>query len=513
MTRHRAALLCAVLLCAPRAALLGQASPYLYLHHPAYAEIDLLIERGVLRGLSPVVRPYRRGDIARALLHADTSRASRAERGWLARLRRELRPELDAIQPGASGERTRVAAEAAVNVTGRTNAHRDLLRPSPAHPGRSDVAGEFDLRAAFPGVAVESHLRADSYYWHDPQVPVRVTSNTFRERAEDAYLELQGRHARFLVGRLYRNWAPTRVPGTQLSDYAYSFDQAALWAGTEKLNLSLIAARLDDYPSDVRRYLALHRIDWQPTPDLALYVAEGVLYAGPGRDFELEFLNPVSFWFHENTNQTSYRGVTNNNSQLAVGFWWRPRPSLIAYADFMLDDIRLNAGAPNGFRYAFYGGLVFPRLARAAVGRVGYAQVSSLAYRTFADFERYTFRELGLGWDIADAELYTAEVDFFPTAALRAGPRLALLRRGEGDFRQPFPANFDSLPRVLTGVVETTLRVAVAGGWRLGPVLSVDWDAGPNFVANRGHVRDRSLTQFEGRLTLRAALGRAGSLE
>jgi hypothetical protein len=104
-------------------------------------------------------------------------------------------------------------------------------------------------------------------------------------------------------------------------------------------------------------------------------------------------------------------------------------------------------------------------------------------------------------------------VDFFPTAALRAGPRLALLRRGEGDFRQPFPANFDSLPRVLTGVVETTLRVAVAGGWRLGPILSVDWDAGPNLVANRGHVRDRSLTQFEGRLTLRAALRRAGSLE
>ena len=510
MTRNRAVLLCAALLCAPRAVALGQdASPYLYLHHPLYAEIDLLIERGVLRGLSPVVRPYRRGDIARAVRDADTSGASGAERGWLARLRRELRPELEALEGG--GERTRVAAEGIVSVTGRTHAHRDLLRPEKA--GRADLAGEVDLRAAFPGVVAESRLRSDNYYWHDPQVASRVTANTFRARAEDAYLELQGRYARLLVGRLYRNWAPARLPGTVLSDYAYSFDQVALRAGTEKLSLTLIAARLDDYPGDVRRYLALHRLDWQPSPDLALYVVEGVLYAGVGRDFELEFLNPLSFWFHDSVNERVYRSVTNNNSQLALGFWWRPRPSIIAYGDFMLDDIRLNSDGRNGLRYAFYAGLVFPRLARSAVGRVGYAQVSSLAYRTFADFERYTFRELGLGWDVADAELYSAEADFFPVAGVRVGPRLAVLRRGEGDFRQPFPANFDSLPRVLTGIVETTVRFGVAGGLRLGPGLSLNWDAGPNFVWNRGHVRDRSITQLVGRLGVRAALGRAASLE
>jgi len=182
-------------------------APYLYLHHPLYAEIDLLLERGVLRGLSPVVRPYRRGDIARAVQRADTSRASVAERGWLARLRRALRPELEALAQG--GERTRVAVEGVVSVTGRTHAHRDLLRPEKA--GRADLSGELDLRAAFPGVVAESHLRSDNHYWHDPQVASRVTANASRERAEDAYLELQGRYARLLVGRLYRNWAPSRV--------------------------------------------------------------------------------------------------------------------------------------------------------------------------------------------------------------------------------------------------------------------------------------------------------------
>lgn len=509
---RRPAALAVLLSCALLTPGLGQsASPYLYLHHPAYAEIDLLIERAVLRGLSPVVRPYRRGDIARAVRDADTSGASAAERGWLARLRRELRPEFEALEGGGGGERTRVAGDGILSVTGRTHAHRDLLRPEKA--GRADLAGEIDLRVAFPGVVAESHLRVDNYYWHDPQVIARVTANTFRERAEDAYLEVQGRYARLFVGRLYRNWAPSRVQSTVLSDYAYSFDQLALRAGTDKLALTLIAARLDDYPGDVRRYLALHRLDWQPHQGLALYVVEGVLYGGPGRDFELEFLNPVSFWFNENDTQRVYRNVRNNNAVLAAGFWWRPRRGLIAYGDVFLDDVPLNSGAPNGLRYAFYGGLVFPHLARAGVGRVGYAQVSSLAYRTFADFERYTFRELGLGWDISDAELYSAEADFFPVAGVRVGPRLAVLRRGEGDFRQPFPADFDTLPRVLTGVVETTVRFAVAGRLHLAPGVTLDWDAGPNFVWNRGHVQGRSITQIVGRLGVRAALGRAGVLE
>jgi len=96
----------------------------------------------------------------------------------------------------------------------------------------------------------------------------------------------------------------------------------------------------------------------------------------------------------------------------------------------MLDDVRLNSGAPNGLRYAFC---------------------------------EASFRELGLGWDVADAELYSAEADFFPVAGARVGPRLAVLRCGEGDFRQPFPASFDSLPQVLTGIVEATVRFAVAG--------------------------------------------------
>ena len=486
MTRNRAVLLCAALLCAPRAVALGQdASPYLYLHHPLYAEIDLLVERGVLRGLSPVVRPYRRGDIARAVQAADTSRAGGVERGWLARLRRELRPELEG----------RVAVDGVLSATGRTHAHRDLLRP--ASPGRVDAAGEIDLRVVFPGVALETHLRADNYYWHDPQLPERVTSNRFRERAEDAYVELGGRHARVLVGRLYRNWAPARVQGTLLSDYAYSFDQAALWAGGEKLSLSLVAARLDDFPGDVRRYLALHRLDWQPSADLAVYGAEGVLYAGPGRDFELEFLNPVSLWFNENENERVYRGVASNNAFIGTGFWWRVKPSLIVFGDFTLDDIQVDAvNEPPS--YAFYAGVVLPRLSERIVARASYTQVSNLSYRTATDFERYTFRGLGLARDFSDYDLLGVEVDWFAAPGLSLVPKLAVLRRGQGDLRQPWPASFDGVETVLSGNVVTTVRPSLGGRAAVGQVLRVEWYGGINF----GRYVSRFVGRLQGRLRL-----------
>ncbi|MGH7545425.1 MAG: hypothetical protein ACREKI_04505, partial [Gemmatimonadota bacterium] len=43
------------------------ASPYLSLGHWAYDYLDVLVARGRLDGLSPLVQPYRRVDVAAAL--------------------------------------------------------------------------------------------------------------------------------------------------------------------------------------------------------------------------------------------------------------------------------------------------------------------------------------------------------------------------------------------------------------------------------------------------------------
>ncbi len=112
-------------------------------------------------------------------------------------------------------------------------------------------------------------------------------------------------------------------------------------------------------------------------------------------------------------------------------------------------------------------------------------------------------RDLGLARDFADYYLWTAELDLFPLSSLWLTPRVDLLRRGEGDLREPFPPDFSTLPRVLVGTVETTVRVSVGGRWHPRDGLLVEFDAGESFVWNVDHVDGATDTDFVGRLTVR----------
>lgn len=490
-------------------------SPYLHTHHWAYPYVDLLLERGILSGLSPVVRPHRRVDVARAVLVADTARAGTVERAWLARLRRALEPEVRAL--GDGGRAAWLGVDLALEGTALTHSHRDPLRAAGA--SRLGGALEADVIFAAPGIAGESRLRMDTYYRNDIQLPERkVVENGYVLRPEDAYLEAQSRYARLLVGRVYRSWAPSRVQGTILSDYAYSYDQVAIWVGTPLLSLSLLAARLDDFPGGVHRYVAAHRFDVQPSNDLALYFQEAILYAGPGRDFELGFLNPLTFWTNENVDLRPVRETETNNAMFGLGFWWRAKPSLIALGDLLIDDVQWRPFDPDGFppRYAFYAGVVFPRLSESTAGRVLYTQVGNLTYRTLLDYERYAYRDLGLARDFADYDLVRAELDWLALPDLWVTPRVELMRRGEGDLRDPLPPDPDALRRedvFLSGTTETTLRLSVAGRAHPRPWMMLEWDAGPSFVWNAGHVQGAEDALFAGRLTLRLVTRRSGLLE
>ncbi len=82
-------------------------------------------------------------------------------------------------------------------------------------------------------------------------------------------------------------------------------------------------------------------------------------------------------------------------------------------------------------------------------------------------------------------------------------PEVTLLRQGEGDFRLPYPtvAQFDSTPTLFAGVVERTLRLAVAGRVAHGRwVLS--GDGGVHLISNAGHVTGASDTKWVGSVQL-----------
>ena len=88
---------------------------------------------------------------------------------------------------------------------------------------------------------------------------------------------------------------------------------------------------------------------------------------------------------------------------------------------------------------------------------------------------------------------------YSPFRGLRLTPTFLLQRLGYGDFRQPFPhSGIYGQPALFLGVKETTLRFALAGRYQPVPFFWVGWDAGPNFVSNKGHVTGVKRTEFEG---------------
>lgn len=497
-----------------------RASRYLALDSPLYRYVDLLIDRGVLRGLNPQVRPYRRLDVARAVRRARSSRAAglrEPERRWLDILAGKLAGEMAFLrreEGGEAGEGGKADGEggAVRTVSGALRAgswgvahtHRDPLRPT----GDPAVLPFFEAEGAmeFSPVVAVLRFRWDEWFVNDPQFPEgRVVEShpnflgamDFAGRAEEAYLELQVPHFRLMAGRLYRNWGPGGTRGLLVSDYPYSYDQVGYWVGVDELSLTGFVAQLDEYEGNVKRWLSAHRLDWRPSDDLLLAVTEQVVYGGENRSFDFRLSNPVNVWLVGGFGEDFREGPNTSNNLTELAAWWRPGRELVTYLSVMIDEL---PGGGTPLEHAVALGLRLPRIGPRLSLRLDYSQVAALTYRTRRDFERVAFRENGLGRDFSDYDLLSVKAEWLPAPGLMVVPALQLLRRGEGDFRDPLPADRSkSGPVLFIGETETTLRVSGGGHWLLGDTGWLEWDIGLNFVWDRHHVTGRRSTELTGR--------------
>ena len=130
--------------------------------------------------------------------------------------------------------------------------------------------------------------------------------------------------------------------------------------------------------------------------------------------------------------------------------------------------------------------------------RLDYTQIGAMTYRHQIQYQGYTFRHLGLGHDKSDFDQFALALDWQPVPRLFLTPTVDWQRAGEGDLRDPFPADGTGLPWVHTGVIEHTLRLGVRGHWRPTGFFQFEWDAGQNFLWNRDHVADATGSIFAG---------------
>jgi hypothetical protein len=474
-------------------------SHYLSVGHWAYRYIDLLVARGKLTSLQPLVQPYRRIDVVRAVQAAQRGQLDDSERAWLEVLEEEFGAELAA----AAADTAKVYLKAAVDggATGVTSRHRDVRRPE-GDPTAFPFL-QAGLAADFPLVTAALRFRWDRWYLNDPQFPDGVGEDhsssasgvSFQGRVEEGYAELQIPYFRLLAGRLYRNWGLPGQQGMLISAYPYSYDQIGYRIGTDKLSVTGFVAQLDEWEGSIKRWHSAHRLDWRINDKFALALGETTVYGGENRSFDFRQSLPIAVWLVGGWGQDYREGPNSNNSFFEVEFWGRPTPALTLYGEIMIDDFPTGGGQP-GWGLAL--GFQLPHLGSTTALRLDYTLVTAFTYRSpVADYERYTFRDLGLGHDLADFDQLVAQLDWFPHRRLLLSPQLLLLRWGEGNILDPWDSS--DQPAIFLGQVETMLRLALGGQWRV-PLAWIEWSLGENFVWNAGHQPGVNTTEFVAQL-------------
>jgi hypothetical protein len=394
--------------------------------------------------------------------------------------------------------------------------HRDPLRPD----GNEDLFYllEADLAADFPNVTTALRFRWDDWYLNDPQFPEgRVVEHhpnflglvDFGGRAEEGYFELQIPYFRLMFGRMDRNWGLPRAQGFLVSDYAYSYDQIAYRFGSDKLSISGFTVQLDEFEDNVKRWQSAHRLDWRVNESLSLSAGEAVIYGGENRGLDWRMATPIGVWLVGGFGKDFEVGPNRNNSLSQISAWWKPSKKLVTYLSFMFDDWFANETPPA---YGLALGLQLPRLGGRTGIRIDYSQISAFSYRSTFPPEIYTFRDIGIGRDMSDHDRLDLQLDWIPHRRLFLNPQATLLRRGEGDFRDPWPEGGNSgMPWLFLGEVETTLRLALAGHWK-SKLLRLEWDVGGNHAWDHEHVPGDTHTEFVGRILLVVTGGAWGKL-
>lgn len=483
-------------------------SPYLSLGHWAYDYVNLLVARGRLGDLMPLVQPYRRVDVAQALIRAERQGNLLAEeRRWIAELRREFSFELGLVEQGIEQE-LRFGGEFRAGLKGITQKHRDPLRPE--GDGVAFLTLDLLLTGDVPTVAGAFHMRWDGHYLNDPQFPPDGSVIEYRAcdplvddcayRMEEAYVEVQLPYVRIFLGRLERNWGAPGTEGFLVSDYSYSYDHVGYRFGSDRLALTGLFSPLSDFGGDTTRYFSSHRFDWRVRDNLVLSAGESVIYGGPGQRLDLNFVNPVNVW-----EIGAGSKIVERNSMGLAEVWWRPWSWVVGYWGFLLDNTKFgDPGEVSGLtQWGSHLGLMFPSVTPVLALRTDFSIVNSLAYRNRVNrLQYYTVEELGLGRDKSDAIIASLQADWFRGATLVLQPRLDVMWRGGDDIRLPWPDDaFTGHPLLLVGEIEATVRPALKGRWRI-PRGELEWDVGVNFIRNEGNVPSGWRSRLVGRSEL-----------
>ncbi|HLS48151.1 MAG TPA: hypothetical protein VK012_06500 [Gemmatimonadales bacterium] len=485
-----------VLLAGP---LFAQASPYIPLDDPSLPLLEHLIARGDIDDPSPMIRPFRRADAARVLAAADTAPQTR-NGALIAELRQRY------ADPGTE---TWWAAGVRGGAQAYTTPRRDLFHP--VGDGSGNPYAEVSLQAGFGPLVASTRPAVEPRVTDDPDWPGRRNVDV-AGRLVEGYLAGQFKYARFLYGQLDHNWGPTGLPGIPLSNYGYERQGLLLEVGNRKVRLSALATDLRDGPDsagvNTHRYYFVHRLAVRLSNRVELAAWEGNILAGPDRNFDTRYRNPLSFGYLANTVGLGDRG----NEILGLDVTVRPSSGLALEGQLAIDDFWYQDRDRNRDRWALTVG-ARGRAPAGASWRLLYSQVSSLALRAFNRAENFTDAGTGIGRNFSDNDQITIQLAVPVRSSWLFSPDLTLFRQGEGRIEDPYPVQpeLSGTRALFIGVVEKTWRAGLRMSGQEGP-FALSADAGLHHVTNAGHVAGASDTRFEARVQATVGISWSGEI-
>lgn len=449
-----------------------EASPYLPISHWAMPYIEHLIAAGRIPDPSPLSRPFKVEQIARALDAVDSTVVTGAEWAVVKRIKRDIARTM-------RGPSARLDLDAGIAAS--SHARRDPLRA--AGPGHATVTGGAGLTLYFGPAVLVSHPYFDTRLKWDPDY-LGKKDRVIAGRAGDAYVSAQWRLGELFFGSTDRNWGPPFVDGLLVSPSPYSYDHFDVRIGTPGLYLEGLITQLDDLPDTSgamnHRYFIGHRLTVRPPWNTSFSLWEGTLIAGPSRQLEPWFANIFTLGILQQYDQGSQA-----NNLLGIDVTTRVARTQL-YGSLLIDDIQVDRSSAGDKEPPSYGITLGAQGGIAHFGWTAfYTQVANLTYRTPNPAETVMRRDVGLGRNFSGYDQLTLRGSAIAGPGLLLEPEVTLLRQGQSDFRLPYPtvAQYDSTPTLFVGPVTRTLRLALAGRLARGRWV-ISGDGGVHLMHN-----------------------------
>ena len=485
--------------------------------HWAYASIDALQMRGILRDLSRLHKPYTRGEIAQTLLHVEKMAEdkkillTRMEAGHIQKLFEEFRIEILELEESD--------VKPCFRLGGRS--HNDIFKSG---DDKAEYKGIHRTRIAVPvgkKLTLFNTVNFDQYNVDD-SLYIGKKWRGIVAYTEQAYIRAGWKHFRFQFGRdfiqmgagqsgtlLFSNVTRPMdhlMMNVFLGPFRYSYTAAVL----DEVNLSAEwAAQQGGYKA--RRYLSSHRLDMHFFKGaLQCAFSESILYGGVNQNLSWAYLNPFIFYHGAQMNS---EGMGNTVGTLDILMY--PVKSWEIYSSLLIDDLQIEKTGSGDLEPAEIGWLAGTRLAdpfniSGAEVSTEFVRITNRTYKTPFPWETFIHRNDPLGHPLGhDFDYWTVGISQWINASFQMNLFYSRTRKGEGSLYTPWDAPWMDVDveegysePYLSGTVETLSQYHVGFKYRPFRQMGLEADFWYNDISNQNHIKGEMYTGMDWRIRL-----------